>query len=309
MKLFVLSKENLELSQAEAERLHGIKGRRAGEFLFLDVDECQEGLALTRSIHDILFETSTEKLESDAAGFDWNRHVEPPFAVRGIDEKKFAGHVWRALEAAGKQPSVDLKNPKTKIVVFKIKEKIMITKSLWVNQEKFFDRRPHLRPKNHPTGLSPKLARAMVNLAGAETILDPFCGAGGILLEGSLAGRRMTGVDIDERQIARAEENLTHYEVAATLTIGDATRCDALGAFDAIVTDLPLGKNAKLENPESTFSGFFKAAARITGTVVVATDSQFNLRKCFRKFFEEKGYFDWYLHKGMEKRIFLLGKP
>ncbi len=213
---------------------------------------------------------------------------------------------------SGRETSVSLKNPDTRITLLRAGDRIAVTTLLWENEERFFDRRAHLRPRNHPTGLNPKLARAMVNLAGpaarVETVLDPFCGAGGILLEGALAGRQMTGMDIDERQIARAEENLTHYHAAATLTVGDATACDRLGAFDALVTDLPLGKNAKLQDPRNTFSGFFEAATMVTDVLVVAIDASFDLATCFGEFWEEEARFDWYLHKGMVKRVFLLGK-
>ncbi len=316
MKLFVLSKEELALSEAEAERLHGVRGEREGHLLLLDVDEAAPGLAFTRSVHDLLFETTAGELDGTAVAFGWATAVDAPFAVRGqalVDEKNFAGHVWRGLEAAGRRPAVDLERPASLITLFPAKGgRVRVCKELWRNEERFSERRPHLRPRNHPTGLSPKLARAMVNLAGAPTaareLLDPFCGAGGILLEGSLVGRRMTGVDIDPRQIARAEENLARYGAAATLTVGDAIRCDALGRFDAIVTDLPLGKNARLREPERTFAAFFAAAARIADTMVVAVDAGFDLPACFRQYFREEGRFDWYLHKGMVKRLFLLGK-
>ena len=314
MKLFVLSKENLALSQAEAERLHGEQGTLHDDLLLLGVDGCEKGLALTRSIHEVLFEST--KLDKDSETFSWHEHVESPFCVRAkriTDEKTYAGHIWRSLENAGKQASVNLKNPKTTITLFKKKgkegkkNKILVTKLLWENSDQFFDRRAHLRPRNHPTSLNPKLARAMINLAGpVETILDPFCGSGGILLEGALVGKGMTGTDIDERQIARAEENVAHYDVGALLTVGDATECDKLGNFGAIVTDLPLGKNAKLDDPEKTFTAFFTAAAKITKTMVVAIDAKFDLGKCFGEFWEEKDAFDWYLHKGMQKRIFIL---
>ncbi len=308
MELFVLSKENLALSQAEAERLHGHSGEPIGDLLLLDVEH-KEGLAFTREIHDLLFETTAERLEADAAGFAWSEHVEPPFAVRGPDERAFAGHIWKALEAAGQPPSVDLNNPKTLITVLQADTRVFVVKLLWTNEEHFFDRRAHLRPRNHPTSLNPKLARSMINLAGSvETVLDPFCGAGGILLEGALVSRQMTGLDIDERQVKRAEENLTHYDLAATLSVGDATKCDAFGEFDAIVTDLPLGKNAKLENAKETFTQFFSAASKITETVVVAIDAAFDLHQCFEGFWEEKSSFEWYVHKGMVKKIFLLGK-
>jgi len=52
----------------------------------------------------------------------------------------------------------------------------------------FGKRKPHMRPGFHPSSLNPKLARAFVNLTGIRkgTIVDMFCGTGGILIEAGL---------------------------------------------------------------------------------------------------------------------------
>lgn len=318
MHLFLLSKENLELASAEAEALHDVAGKRLGDRLLLDAAP-RDGLALTREVHELLddrpLSNSADRPASRTAGHpDWASVVEPPFKVvvhDGLarDARSIAGEIWRSLVAAGAEPSVDLERPATEIGLFLLDGKERFARLRWRNTERFFDRRPHLRPRNHPTGLNPKLARAMINLAGpAETILDPFCGAGGILLEGAFAGRGMTGIDIDPAQIRRAEENLAHYGAGSTLTVGDATRCDALGRFDAIVTDLPLGRNAKLVDAERTFADFFRAATRVTTRIIVAIDVGFPLERCFSPEWRASASYDWYVHKGMVKRIFRLGR-
>lgn len=310
MKLFLLSKENLALSRAEAERLHQATGELDGDLLFLDVDEWRGGLAFTREIHELLIEAGEERLAEAAAEFPWEEHVELPYAVDGrglVDEQAFAGYIWRRLDAAGRVPKVNLERPRTRVTIFVGAGRLLVTTRLWKNEERFFDRRAHLRPRNHPTSLNPKLARAMINLAGpSESILDPFCGAGGILLEGALAGRSMSGVDIDPRQVARAEENLIEYGVGAALTVGDAAECDTLTPVDAIVTDLPLGKNAVLHEAERTFAAFFDAAARITRRIVVAFDADCDIAVLFEKNWRVVGSFDWLVHKGMVKRLYLL---
>ncbi|MBR9692998.1 hypothetical protein GOV07_03655, partial [Candidatus Woesearchaeota archaeon] len=143
MKLFVLSKENIDISKAEAERLHSEEGRLIENLLFLDVD-WKPGLAFTRSIHEVLFEVEGAGLDEAAGSFAWHEQVESPFAIRAyglVDEKTFAGYVWRALETAGKEASVDLTKPKTLITLYSIDEKVYVTKQLWVNEERFFDRR------------------------------------------------------------------------------------------------------------------------------------------------------------------------
>lgn len=57
--------------------------------------------------------------------------------------------------------------------------------------------------------LPPKLAQIMINLAGdAKTIWDPFCGGGGLLMEGLLMGRTMLGSDINAKVLEGAKKNV-----------------------------------------------------------------------------------------------------
>jgi len=273
--LFLLSGENLDLAAAEAERLHDAKPlARRHDLLFLDVPAVTPGLAFTRSVSKVVAAATVGDLDQALPAVPWHEFVQPPFCVRTygagaekVDEAELAGFVWRGLEAHGITPSVDLVKPKTTITVTftnsdahvdghpaALPTEVFVGVLAWRNDDKFSERRAHLRPRNHPTSLAPKLARAMINLAGpkaeTESILDPFCGSGGLLLEGALAGRAMTGVDIDAEQVRRAEENLAAAGVGAILAVGDARKCDLLGAYDAIVTDAPYGRNSKLEKPD-----------------------------------------------------------
>jgi tRNA (guanine10-N2)-dimethyltransferase len=315
MKLFVLSKENIPLAAAEAERLHGTEASHLlGNLLFLDVTHHEETLALTREIHNVLFATKAKDLPAALTAFPWHERVESPFLVRKngpspLSEAELAGFVWRGLEAAGKRPTVDLKAPLTQVYLFFIEDEVVVASLRWRNDERFSERRSHLRPRNHPTGMSPKLARAMINLAGPpssiRSVLDPFCGSGGILIEAGLVGREMTGVDIDPEQVKRAEENVGPLGLAATLTVADATTCDALGRFDAIVTDLPYGKGSRLRDAETTFTAFFEAARSCAPVLVVGGEEGAGLERLFRGW-SVKGSFRWYLHKHLSKRIYVL---
>jgi len=315
MKLFVLSKENLPLGAAEAELLHGTKAsHRLDNLLFLDVVHHETTLALTREIHDVLFAAKAKDLAAALTELPWHERVESPFLVRKsgpslLSEAELAGFVWRGLEAAGKRPSVDLKAPLTQIYLFFIEKEVVVASLRWRNDERFSERRSHLRQRNHPTGMSPKLARAMVNLAGPpsgiRSILDPFCGSGGILIEGGLASREMTGADIDPEQVKRAEENLGPYSIAAALTVADATKCDALGSFDAIVTDLPYGKGSRLRDAETTFKAFFEAARSCAPVLVVGGEEGAGLERFFGGW-SVKASFRWYIHKSLSKRIYVL---
>jgi tRNA G10 N-methylase Trm11 len=118
--------------------------------------------------------------------------------------------------------------------------------------------------------LPPKLARIMLNLAGAPvggaTVLDPFCGSGTVLMEaGILGAHHLTGSDLNEMAINDTKENLTwaeealHYRAQTTLVTSSAK--DAATKFppasvDLLVTEPYLGRprrgNEPLEEVEET---------------------------------------------------------
>lgn len=58
---------------------------------------------------------------------------------------------------------------------------------------------------------SPKICRTLLTLAGArpgDTILDPFCGTGTLLMEAALLGMKCIGVDIDGDQVQGSRSNM-----------------------------------------------------------------------------------------------------
>jgi tRNA (guanine10-N2)-dimethyltransferase len=116
-----------------------------------------------------------------------------------------------------------------------------------VDRSQFLKRRPTRRPVFHPGTLMPTLARCMVNLARSPrggTLLDPFCGVGGILIEAGLIGVKPIGIDIDPAMIKGAERNLKAVGVTDfQLQVGDARKLPAM-QVDAIATDPPYGRQA-----------------------------------------------------------------
>ncbi len=89
--------------------------------------------------------------------------------------------------------------------------------------------------------LPPKLARIMVNIArveSGETIIDPFCGCGTILMEAALATEAKTiiGTDINNRQIEFSEKNISWLIKEKILTAKDAKRILIKKADARIIT-------------------------------------------------------------------------
>lgn len=107
-----------------------------------------------------------------------------------------------------------LLNEGAEIVLILTNEKIMIGKTLAVQEFGSFSFRDYGRPqKDKRSGIMPpKLARMMINLAQVDssaTILDPFCGSGTILQEAIILGyKNIIGSDINSRAVSDTQRNL-----------------------------------------------------------------------------------------------------
>lgn len=117
-----------------------------------------------------------------------------------------------------------------------------------INRSQFEERKVQNRPFFSPISLHPKLARALVNLSSIirdETLLDPFCGTGGIILEASLIGAKVIGSDIEDKMIEGCKKNLDFYDIKDyklhCADIGEINKY--ISEVDAVVTDLPYGKS------------------------------------------------------------------
>jgi len=85
--------------------------------------------------------------------------------------------------------------------------------TLAVQDYEGFSERDYDRPRvNKKKGmLPPKLARMMVNYAGqprGNTLWDPFCGSGTVMMEALLLGYKVVGSDVDPVSISETTENL-----------------------------------------------------------------------------------------------------
>ena len=184
---------------------------------------------------------------------DWNAIIDGDFAVRvkkinsSIDtmvmEKKLGAIISKKTNSNIK---VNLTNPEVfvRVLIFESKVFVGIRKGV-INKKYFFDLKAHKRPFFYPGSMSPKLARAMVNLAKVkkdDVVLDPFCGTGGLIIEAGVLGNFVIGTDIDYRMVKGTKENLEYYGVKNY----NIFRCDARELnldfkVNAVVTDPPYG--------------------------------------------------------------------
>ena len=106
--------------------------------------------------------------------------------------------------------------------------------SVWLNHKN--------KPHNYSTGLSSRVARALVNIAAPEaagvTMIDPCCGMGNVLIEALSMGISIRGNDINPLAVQGARKNLRHYGYDDTLvTLGDMTNLEEKA--DRAILDLP----------------------------------------------------------------------
>lgn len=112
------------------------------------------------------------------------------------------------------------------------------------------ERRPPKRPFFSPISIHPKFARFMVNISRTkpgDTILDPFCGTGGILIEAGLMGRHVIGSDSSYAMVRGARLNLKYYGISdPVVSRSDVKDLEVKRNVDAIVSDLPYGRNSEV---------------------------------------------------------------
>jgi len=178
-----------------------------------------------------------------------------------------------------------------------------------IDRGSFEYRNPMRRAFFHPGVMLPILARTLVNLSQAQendTVLDPFCGTGGVLLEAETLGMRACGFDMDPAMIVGARENLPDAE----LGIADATALPLRDAFaDAVVTDLPYGQSVCIrgDNMERLYHQSLKEIRRVLKQdhrAVVVTHK--DIREIAAEYFDISDFFSQRVHKSLTRRIMVL---
>ncbi len=101
----------------------------------------------------------------------------------------------------------------------------------------------------HPHELDMKLARCIVNLSGLkekDTLCDPFCGTGTILLEAESMGINSIGIDFDKIMCKITRKNLAANGFdSKVINSGYEEIQGIMDDIDSIVTDLPYGISSK----------------------------------------------------------------
>jgi tRNA G10 N-methylase Trm11 len=133
----------------------------------------------------------------------------------------------------------DLNHPQQRLLLIESDHGFYLTEILVETDRSYqkHDKKPYRTSSSLPS----QLARAMVNLAyPAQTILDPCCGTGSIILEACITGVKAYGIDRNPKMVGMTRRNALHFGYDAVIQRGDAT-CYTQ-SIGAVVTDLPYGR-------------------------------------------------------------------
>lgn len=208
--------------------------------------------------------------------------------------------------------TVNLENPQVEYRVVLSENHCCIGQAIYhKDPSQYAARRPGNRPFFHPGVMMPGFARALVNLSGVmpgESLVDPFCGTGGILIEAALIGAVPAGCDVDEMMVRgsglNCPDSLRVLSDARALPIRN-------GIVDAVVTDLPYGQSVIIHT--DTMDGLYRASLQEIERIlkpghyaVVVTHR--DIRSIAREFMHIDRHFLQRVHKSLTRHIMILKK-
>ncbi len=307
---FQLYKRHAKLAAAEA--LAVTHGKRIAtvknELLIADVPHATfSHLGLSHAAYEFLFCCKKHELERTIQRTNFQKHYRISFKVTAhhaapTQERAIARLVTNRLTNA----RADMRTPKSWFHFFFINNTVVAGKLLWQNTEDFESRKVHHWPAPHPTGTHPQLARAMINLTGIERgeLIDPFCGAGGTLIEAGLMGLKPIGSDVNPVLLAKAAKNLEGFRIKNYKLVRKDARM-LTGKIASLVADLPYGRNTPWKGLEVLYAEFLTRLKKVlTGRAVLGFPDTIPyrplLKKAKLKIIDE---FDWYINKRLSKKI------
>ena len=229
-------------------------------------------LGYTHEIHEVIAKFDYNDIEEEIVSIDWSKYIDETFAVRvkrfnsKIDTSATERKVGSLILSASEGIKVNLDNPNSYIrFVIHKNDVYLAIRKYELNKKHFEEMKPHKRPFFYPGSMSPKLARCMVNLSKVkenELLLDPFCGTGGILIEGGFVGAKLAGSDVNWKMKNGTATNLDYCGFTNYRTFHlDVRELNMYELVDAVVTDPPYGISTSTGDVDGDeiFNEFFKA--------------------------------------------------
>lgn len=247
--------EAIRCLEAETDSFEVVKtgpGYMVASFDERFLDPVADRIALTHSIGRYLGEYTPD----DVSGLEMTILPQGTFAVRA---KRFEG-MMKDVDSQGlirriggilsRNNDVNLREPDT-VVRMQMCDAVHLYIEQRVTDTDLLEKRKvGERPFFSPISLHPKFARALINLTGVKrggTVLDPFCGTGGIVIEAAEMGMRAMASDFDEEMVIGCQENMDFYglELADFDTVDIGEIGERFHEIDAVCTDPPYGRSTK----------------------------------------------------------------
>ena len=294
---YLLAGENLELAEAELQGF--LKTRnidnsdRNGRLAY--TEQHPDRLRRLAMTHEVIREIDPEKFRPNGS-----------YAVRAenLTENEFNKEEIESdigERISGLTNEVDLENPDIVVKVYNTEERLVIGEVVEdINRGLFKERSNEKRPFSSPISMDPILARVLVNLSevsAGESVLDPFCGTGGVLIEAGLCGILPKGLDIQEKMVSGTQKNLENYGILNhDIKQGDISEVDDIfDGYDVIITDLPYGKASQEEN--EAVDKFLELIEDFDGkTVFMYNEDSLE---------DYEADFEVYIHKSLTRYIFV----
>ncbi|MFZ0182555.1 MAG: RNA methyltransferase, partial [Methanoregula sp.] len=258
--LFELSGENPTLPCAEIECVAAVTDSRPQ----VAVAECsypQEArrLAMTHIVLEYLGECAPDISSFKHLLSDLSLTTDKPFAGRAKmvhegcqEENPCSQREFERLIGTMISGPVRLINPVVEYRAILSQDRCYFGRVLYrIDRGGYDSRNPGRREFFHPGVMMPRMARTLVNLSlcgTGATLLDPFCGTGGILIEAEMLGIHTLGSDFDPLMIRGSAGNVRK----SALLLADTTRLPLRErVVDAVVTDFPYGQSVCIKKADT----------------------------------------------------------
>ena len=217
------------------------------------------------------------------------------------------------LKASSLNLKVNLKSPDFIVRGLVVENKVYVGVELWhIDRKEYLARDPGKRPVFRPGCMKSEFAKAMVNLSQIkqrESLYDPFCGSGGMLIEGLTIDTFTIGSDIDYQAIQAARTNLSALRKGYYMLFLSDSRSIPLRKVDAIVTDPPYSIQSSTHGEEVTvlierFLHEARVILKDSGRIVVSAPAWSEVDKLMQKSsFEIETCIDIRIHRSLTRRI------
>lgn len=250
--LVELSGENQEAALEEIEAVASTNGKSR---VVSSVKKCSIVEGAVEDFSQLAFCNRISEIIGQSENLDGLSSIELPagtFYVRKIDPDECGttvseSEIGATLESKGR---INFRNPDYILIAAHIDHWYLGIVRFVRNKKEFGARRAPMRPFFSPVSLDPKLARFMINISKTkpnDTILDPFCGTGGILIEAGILKRNVLGNDFSLQMVMGARMNLKYFGIKGEVMNLPITDLMPESKIDAIVTDLPYGRSSPLD--------------------------------------------------------------